>query len=281
MFVFTQKLLLYVCHQKGNLLPGRCQNQDLRTPGQKPAGRAKSKPWWLALRLRSGATKRCTEPSVVGLRINSVVGQDKLRRSVETLRYISRKNTQIFRETGFFGVTPENVSRGFTLIELLVVILMIGILSAIALPTFLRLINQAKESEATQYISYLNKHQTAEYLEGSEFTNSFGTLSFPQPETPSSAAGLLKSLGFSVAETNNYLYGIKIASYNNNPLAIQVALSKQLGVKSYLGIVYFKDNKAPCGPVSLPVSLSSPPFQQFGILNNLISNPGSYCPDLF
>jgi len=175
----------------------------------------------------------------------------------------------------------HNPSHGFTLIELLVVIFIIGILSAIALPTFLRLINHAKESEATQYISYLNKHQTAEYLEGSEFTNSFGTLSFPQPETPSSAAGLLKSLGFSVAETNNYLYGIKIAAYNNKPLAIQVALSKQLGVQSYLGIVYFKDNKDPCGPVSLPVSLSSPVFQQFGILNNLISNPGSYCPDLF
>lgn len=181
---------------------------------------------------------------------------------------------------GRTGILPVG-EKGFTLIELLVVILIIGILSAIALPTFLRLINQAKESEATQYISYLNKHKTAEYSEESQFTNSFGTLSFPQPETPSSAAGLLKSLGFSVAETNNYLYGIKITSYNNNPLAIQVALSKQLGVQSYLGVVYFKDNKAPCGPVSLPVSLSSPVFQQFGILNNLISNPGSYCPDLF
>jgi prepilin-type N-terminal cleavage/methylation domain-containing protein len=175
----------------------------------------------------------------------------------------------------------HNDPRGFTLIELLVVIFIIGILSAIALPTFLRLINKAKESEATQYISYLNKHQTAQYLEGSGFTNSFGTLSFPQSQTPSSAAGILKSVGFSVAETNNYLYGIKLATYNNNPLAVQVALSKQLGVQSYFGIVYIKDNSITCGPVALPVSLSSPVFQQLGILNNLISNPGNYCPQLF
>lgn len=174
-----------------------------------------------------------------------------------------------------------NASHGFTLIELLVVIFIIGILSAIALPTFLRLINKAKESEATQYISYLNKHQTAQYLEGSGFTNSFGTLSFPQQQTPSSAAGIFKSVGFSVAETNNYLYGIKSATYNNNPLAVQVALSKQLGVQSYLGIVYVKDNSVYCGPVALPISLSSPVFQQLGILNNLISNPGNYCPQLF
>ncbi|WP_341732298.1 prepilin-type N-terminal cleavage/methylation domain-containing protein [Microcoleus sp. EPA2] len=170
--------------------------------------------------------------------------------------------------------------KGFTLIELLVVIFIIGILSAIALPIFLRLINKAKESEATQYISYLNKHQTAQYSEESQFTYSFGALSFPQPQTPSSAASILKSVGFSVAETNNYLYGIKLTTYNNNPLAVQVALSKQLGVQSYFGIMYIKHNPIPCGPVSLPISLSSPVLQQLGILNNLISKPDNYCPQL-
>ena len=172
---------------------------------------------------------------------------------------------------------------GLTLIELLVVIIIIGILSAIALPTFLRLIGKAKESEATQYISYLNKHQTAQYLEATGFTKSFGSLSFPPQQKPSSAAGLLTNFGFAVGETNNYLYGIKVASYNNNPLVVQVALSKDLGVESYLGIVYVKNGTSSpsCGPVPVDVSLSSSPFKQLQVLTKLLSNPETYCPQLF
>ncbi|MEH2458415.1 type IV pilin-like G/H family protein [Nostoc sp.] len=65
---------------------------------------------------------------------------------------------------------------GFTLIELLVVIIIIGILSAIALPSFLNQANKAKQSEAKTYTGSLNRAQQAYYLENTAFTTSIGSL---------------------------------------------------------------------------------------------------------
>ena len=65
---------------------------------------------------------------------------------------------------------------GFTLIELLVVIIIIGILSAIALPSFLNQANKAKQSEAKTYTGSMNRAQQAYYLENTAFTSSIGAL---------------------------------------------------------------------------------------------------------
>ena len=70
----------------------------------------------------------------------------------------------------------EKESAGFTLIELLVVIIIIGILSAIALPSFLNQANKARESEAKQYVGSMNRAQQASYLEKTSFSTDFGTL---------------------------------------------------------------------------------------------------------
>lgn len=82
-------------------------------------------------------------------------------------------------------------AEGFTLIELLVVIIIIGILSAIALPSFLNQANKARESEAKQYVGSMNRAQQASYLERSNFTTDFGIL----------------GLGIA-SNTTNYVYSI-------------------------------------------------------------------------
>jgi type IV pilus assembly protein PilA len=61
-------------------------------------------------------------------------------------------------------------STGFTLIELLVVIVIGGILSAIALPSFLNQRSKAEEAEGKVIIGAMNRAQQRNYIETQSFT---------------------------------------------------------------------------------------------------------------
>ena len=104
--------------------------------------------------------------------------------------------------------------------ELLVVIIIIGILAAIALPSFLNQANKAKESEAKTYVGSMNRAQQAYLLEKGEMADqaSFG------------------KLGLGIAsDTQNYQYRIDKATGGTGSEVTNQAQPSVNTVRAYIG----------------------------------------------
>lgn len=120
-------------------------------------------------------------------------------------------------------INKRRQDQGFTLIELLVVIIIIGILSAIALPAFLNQANKAKQSEAKQYIASINKGQQAYYAENGKFTASIPDL----------------GLGLKT-ETTNYKYAVKLTG--DSQANTNAVPSNPDSLRAYGGVVVLVDS---------------------------------------
>lgn len=117
-------------------------------------------------------------------------------------------------------LTNKRKDEGFTLIELLVVIIIIGILSAIALPSFLNQAAKARGAEAKSNVGAMNRAQQAYYLEQQSFSSSVDQLGLSFPTT-----------------TDNFDYKAVVDTATTS--VVNQGTSKKDDIKSYGGGVFY------------------------------------------
>lgn len=132
----------------------------------------------------------------------------KIEFKVKLLRYLGLKS-------GF-----RNSETGFTLIELLVVIVIIGILSAIALPSFLGQAAKAQQSTAKIYVGSMNRAQQSYYLENSEFAPTVDVLGLGIP-----------------TQTKTYEFTIETNTTGTDIFTLGQGKSLKKHLKPYVGMV--------------------------------------------
>jgi type IV pilus assembly protein PilA len=121
----------------------------------------------------------------------------------------------------------RNSDKGFTLVELLVVIVIIGILTAIALPTFLNETSKAKQVEAKQNVNSINKGQISRRAQEQSYTTSLDILAISSVRADAGTPA--------TGTTTNYSY--TISSDGTSDSATIVITSRDLGLKGFTGAV--------------------------------------------
>ena len=104
----------------------------------------------------------------------------------------------------------KNFKSGFTLLELMVVVLIIGVLAAVALPQYQKVVEKSKYAEAEKMLQTLAQAQQRYILSNTLYTTTFDELDIDFPNV---------SQNSSIFTTKNFELSLEIAMPNGMVLA--------------------------------------------------------------
>lgn len=124
------------------------------------------------------------------------------------------------------------MKQGFTLIELLVVVLIIGILSAIALPQYTKAVEKSRAAEAIQMLGDLATAEQIYYMSTGNFTDNLDELDIELPNISENTAKT-KNFILTVSDASSTLTahanrtkdGVNAVSDSSDPLYYGIGLS--------------------------------------------------------
>lgn len=123
--------------------------------------------------------------------------------------------------------------KGFTLIELLVVVLIIGVLSAVALPQYQRAVEKSRLAAVMPLLDNVCKAQQAYYMANGVYTADMDALDIHLPWTDMECKGwcsAAKQAGFTVSTRSNTSWMLVNGVSNTNEKGLLVALSPKSAI---------------------------------------------------
>lgn len=94
------------------------------------------------------------------------------------------------------------MNKGFTLIELLVVVLIIGILSAVALPQYTKAVEKSRATEAITLLGNLANAEEIYKMSTGSYTGDLSALDIQLPGVTSTATNTINTKNFKITITN-------------------------------------------------------------------------------
>ena len=133
------------------------------------------------------------------------------------------------------------MKKGFTLIELLVVVLIIGILSAVALPQYQKAVEKSRAAEAMVLVRAIADAEERHYLANGEYAGDMSVLDIDIAGTPVHYVGVLG------IQTKNFV--CRPSSTSSDAWQSMLAVCNRLPSGTLWAIGKTKDGKMRFGPV--------------------------------